>query len=372
MKTRAAILRSSPGVFETATVDLDEPGPGEVLIRMVATGLCHSDDHLQTGHMRMKTYPMAGGHEGAGVVAQVGPEVRDLREGDHVVLACMPTCGRCTFCARGMQNLCDRGRFMLVGSRGDEPPTYRMHLDGAPVAQFGGLSTFSEYTVVDARGCVPIDPDIDLEAACLVGCGVGTGWGSSVNAARVRVGDTVIVMGTGGVGIHAVQGAVHAGAENVLAVDPVPFKRVKAGEVGATHTHASIEQAADTARELTHGQGADAAVVTVGVTTGEHIGQAFAAIRKGGTVVVTGAGDGREVGVPVPIAELILHHKRIQGALFGSTSPTVDIPRQLSLYRAGKLKLDELITARYPLEEVARGYEDMHAGTNLRGVVVFS
>ncbi|MGQ0481130.1 MAG: NDMA-dependent alcohol dehydrogenase [Pseudonocardia sp.] len=371
MKTRAAILRGSPGRFETAVLDLDEPRAGEVLVKMAATGLCHSDDHMQTGHMKMKTYPAVGGHEGAGVIQQVGPEVHGLREGDHVVLACMTACGRCKFCSMGQQNLCDLGQFMLVGGRNDNPTTYRMHLDGAPVAQFAGLATFSEYTTVDARACVKISPDIPLDKACLVGCGVGTGWGSAVNAAGIEVGDTVIVMGIGGVGINAVQGASHAGAQNVIAVDPVAFKREKAEELGATHSFASMEEATELAKSFTNGQGADSAIVTVGVTNGGHIAEAFGSLRKGGTVVVTGAGDGREVGIPVPIAELIMYQKRIQGAVFGSTSPTADIPRQLSLYQSGKLKLDELITTRYSIDQVAEGYEDMHAGKNIRGVVVF-
>jgi S-(hydroxymethyl)glutathione dehydrogenase/alcohol dehydrogenase len=338
---------------------------------MAAVGLCHSDDHMQTGDMRMKKYPAVAGHEGAGVVEQVGPEVHDFEVGDHVVMACMPACGRCAYCSRGMQNLCDLSQFMLVGSRGDEPPTYRMHLDGEPVAQFGGLGLFSEYTTVHTRSCVKVAKELPLDRACLVGCGVSTGWGSAVNAAHVTVGDTIIVMGIGGVGINAVQGASHAGAENVIAVDPVAFKREKAEELGATHSCATMDEATEIARRFTNGQGADAAIVTVGVTTGEHIAEAFASIRKGGTCVVTGAGNGRDVGIPVPIAELIMFQKRIQGAVLGSTSALSDIPRQLSLYRSGMLKLDELITTRYSIDQVAQGYEDMHAGKNIRGVVVF-
>ena len=228
-----------------------------------------------------------------------------------------------------------------------------------------------EYTTVDARACVKISPDIPLDKACLVGCGVGTGWGSAVNAAGIKVGDTVIVMGIGGVGINAVQGASHAGAQNVIAVDPVAFKREKAEELGATHSFASMEEATELAKSFTNGQGADSAIVTVGVTNGGHIAEAFRSLRKGGTVVVTGAGDGREVGIPVPIAELIMYQKRIQGAVFGSTSPTADIPRQLSLYQSGKLKLDELITTRYSLDQINEGYQAMRDGINIRGVIVY-
>jgi S-(hydroxymethyl)glutathione dehydrogenase/alcohol dehydrogenase len=181
----------------------------------------------------------------------------------------------------------------------------------------------------------------------------------------------VIVMGIGGIGINAVQGAAHAGARKIIAVDPVAFKREVAQNLGATHAVDNIEGATELARSFTNGQGADAAIVSVGITTGAHIAQAFVAIRKGGTVVVTGIGDHAEVGIPVPPLELTLFQKRIQGTLFGACSPSADIPRQLELYQAGMLKLDELITTRYTLDQVAKGYEDMHAGKNIRGVVIY-
>ncbi|MCF7550782.1 NDMA-dependent alcohol dehydrogenase [Pseudonocardia sp. WMMC193] len=371
MKTRASIIRTSPGKFETAEVDLDGPRAGEVTVKLAASGLCHSDDHLQTADMKVPVMPICGGHEGAGVVVEVGPEVHHLKEGDHVVFAFIPGCGRCRFCARGMANLCDLGYNMLWGSRLDDRRSFRMSLDGEPVSQMAGISTFSEYSTVDVRSCVKIPDDIPLTTACLTGCGVGTGWGSAVNSAEVRPGHTVIVMGVGGIGINAVQGAAHAGAQNLIAVDPVAFKREVARSAGATHVAESMAEATELARAMTNGQGADSAIVTVGRTTGAHLAEAFAAIRKGGTLVATGIGDSREVGVPVPIAELIMYQKRIQGSLYGACSPSVDIPLQLELYRSGKLMLDELITATYTLDEVTKGYEDMHAGKNIRGVVVF-
>jgi S-(hydroxymethyl)glutathione dehydrogenase/alcohol dehydrogenase len=260
---------------------------------------------------------------------------------------------------------------MLTGARFDDPTSYRMSLDGAPVAQVCGISTLSEFTTVDARSCIKIPDDVPLETVCLLGCGVGTGWGSAVNLADIHVGDTVIVMGIGGIGINAVQGAAHAGARNIIAVDPVSFKREMAEELGATHSFDTMEEATEVAKSFTGGQGADAAIVTVGVTTGEHIAQGFASIRKGGTVVATGVGDLTEVGLPIALAELTLYQKRIQGSLFGGCSPTADIPRQLELYRSGKLKLDELITTTYTIDQVAEAYEDMHAGKNIRGVVVY-
>jgi S-(hydroxymethyl)glutathione dehydrogenase/alcohol dehydrogenase len=371
MKTRASIIRTSPGKFETAEVDLDGPRAGEVTVKLAASGLCHSDDHLQTADMKVPVMPICGGHEGSGVVVDVGPEVHHLREGDHIVFAFIPSCGRCRFCARGMQNLCDLGYNMLFGSRLEDHTSFRMSLDGAPVAQMAGISTFAEYSTVDARSCVKIADDIPLDVACLTGCGVGTGWGSAVNSAEVRPGQTVIVMGIGGIGINAVQGAAHAGARNLIAVDPVSLKREMAQIMGATHVAENMQEATELARGMTNGQGADSAIVTVGRTTGAHLAEGFAAIRKGGTLVATGIGDNREVGVPVPIAELIMYQKRIQGSLYGACSPTADIPMQLEMYRSGKLKLDELITTRYTLDQVAQGYEDMHAGMNVRGVIVF-
>lgn len=370
MKTRAAVVRKAPSAYEIVDLELDDPRPGEIQVRMVASGLCHSDDHIATGDLTPGIYPMAGGHEGAGVVTAVGPNTRGFAEGDHVVLA-VPGCGHCTWCTLGMQNLCDLGAMTLAGCRFDDPSTYRMSLDGAPVGQMCGISTFSEYTTVSVDSAHRIDPDIPLDVACLVGCGVATGWGSATVSAEVHAGDTVIVVGIGGIGANALQGARHVGAVNVIAVDPVAFKREAAIEFGATHVVATIDEAAELAREMTNGQGAASAIVTVGVIEGEHVAAAFAAVRKAGTVVVTGLGGHEATGVPIPLNELTLYQKRLQGSLFGASSPGHSIPHLLGLYRAGALKLDELITSRYTLDELPRGYEDMHAGRNIRGVVVY-
>lgn len=372
MQTRGAVITKAPGAYEVVDLEVDEPRQGEVRVRMVASGLCHSDDHIATGDLPVPLYPFLGGHEGAGIVESVGPGTRGWEPGDHVVFSFIPGCGRCRWCASGMQNLCDLGAYLLNGSRFDDPTSFRVHTaDGDPVGQMCGLGTFAELTCVDVNSAVKVDDDVPLERACLLGCGVGTGWGSAVNSAEVRPGDTVVVMGVGGIGINAVQGAAHAGAAHVIAVDPVEFKRTKALELGATEAFADIGEANMFARSVTNGQGADAAIVTVGVVRGEHVGQAFSCIRKAGTVVVTGLGDVAEVGIPVSLAELTLFQKRIQGSLFGASSPSWDIPRQIQMYRDGLLKLDELVTTEYSLDEVATGYEDMHAGKNVRGVIRF-
>ena len=264
------------------------------------------------------------------------------------------------------------GANALVGSRWNDPTSFRLKLeDGTPVGQALGISTFSQYTTVAVDSAVKVPADTPLEKACLLGCAVGTGWGSAVYTGGVQAGDTVLVLGSGGIGANAVQGAVHAGAARVIVVDPVAFKRDVALSLGATHAVETIEQAIPIAHGFTNGQGADVAIVTVGVITGEHIAQAFSGVRKQGTVVVTALGNAAEVGIPVPILELILFEKKIKGSLFGSSNPTADIPKLLDLYRAGVLKLDELITTEYALEDINQGYEDMHAGRNIRGVIRF-
>lgn len=371
MKTRGAVIRTAPGKFEVVNLDLDEPRQGEILVRMVASGLCHSDDHLASGAIQSAIYPIAGGHEGAGVVVGVGPNTPGWREGNNVVFSFLAGCGRCRWCASGMQSLCERGNAVATGARPDDPTSYRLALDGEPVGQMCGISSFCQHTTVDVTSAVKVPAGTPLDRACLLGCCVGTGWGAAVNSAQVKPGHTVIVMGIGGIGINAVQGAASAGAAHVIAVDPVALKREAAMRFGATHTAASMDEANEIARSLTDGLGADAAIVTTGGTTGAHIAQAFSTIRKAGTCVVAGVGNPTEIGLPINISELTTNQKRIEGSLFGGFSPSADIPRMLDLYNSGKLKLDELVTATYTLDDVAVGYEDMHSGKNIRGVIVY-
>jgi S-(hydroxymethyl)glutathione dehydrogenase/alcohol dehydrogenase len=367
--SRAAVLFEAPGEWEIVEVTVDEPREHEVLVRYVTAGLCHSDDHVAKGDVPMAHLPLCGGHEGAGIVEAVGPGVRDLQVGDHVVAAFIPSCGRCRWCASGMQNLCDNGAFMMMGTQLDS--TFRLHYRGQDVAQTSLVSTFSEYSVLPEWGAIKIDKSVPLQTAALVGCGVPTGWGSAVNAANVRPGDVVIVMGTGGIGMNAVQGAKHAGASRIIACDTAPFKRESALKLGATDAVETMVQAQDLAQSLTNGQGADSAIVTVGVAEGYHLAQAFAAIRKAGTVVLTAVANIDAKEIPINLFELAMFQKRIQGALFGMMSPPAAIPYFLNLYQSGDLLLDELVTRRYALDEINIGYADMHAGLNIRGVVDF-
>jgi S-(hydroxymethyl)glutathione dehydrogenase/alcohol dehydrogenase len=340
-----------------------------VLVEMVATGLCHSDDHFVTRDVPAGHLPLCGGHEGAGIVAEVGPGVTDLAVGDHVLTSFIPACGRCRWCAAGRQELCDNGASILLGDQLDG--TYRMHARGADVSTMAGLGTFAEWQVYHELSCVKIDPTVPLGTVCLVSCGVPTGWGSATNAVDISVGDVVVVMGCGGIGINAVQGAAHKGAAHVVAVDPQPFKLEMALKLGATEAFSHISEATEYVRSITNGQGANVAIVTVGIVSGEIIGEAFTAVAKGGTVAVTAVGDAMKRGIDVNLTELSMYEKRIQGVLYGLSSPRVQIPALIGLYRNGILKLDELITRRYRLDDINQAYEDMHAGLNIRGVIEF-
>ncbi|TCK25756.1 NDMA-dependent alcohol dehydrogenase [Pseudonocardia endophytica] len=370
MKTTAALLWDTPGTWDVREVDLDPPKAGEVLVKIMATGLCHSDDHFAQGDIPFHSYPACGGHEGAGIVEAVGPGVTRVAPGDHIVTSFIPACGRCRNCVTGRQNICVNGALITVGTQLDG--TFRMHADGHGVAQNACISTFSEWTVMPEVSATPIRRDVPFEVAAIVGCAVPTGWGSAVRAAGIVPGDVVIVMGVGGIGINAVQGARHVGAHRVIAVDPVESKRELALKLGATDAVAHIAEADELARSLTNGQGADQAIVCVGVVTGEHVGEAYATIKTGGTVVLVSAANHQLTGIPVPLLDLALHEKRIQGALYGMGGPAREIPLLLDLYKAGSLKLDELVTRTYDIEQINEAYADMHRGLNVRGVVSFA
>ncbi len=367
MKTKAAVLHEIGKDWELVELDLDPPRTGEVLVRFAASGLCHSDEHLRTGDIPVR-YPIVGGHEGSGIVEEVGASVTRLKPGDHVVCSFRPVCGHCRFCSRGMTNLCDLGALLYDNCLPDG--TFRYHGGGADFGQMCLLGTFSQRAVVSEHSAVKIDDDLPLETAALAGCGVPTGWGTAVNAGGVRPGDTVVIYGIGGVGINAVQGAAFAGAQHVIAVDPLANKQEIAERLGATHSAADAATAQEIVTEVSKGVGADKALITMGVVTDDAVAAAFAAVRKGGTVVITGLNGPAVRNINIPSFELTLFEKRIQGALFGGGNPFDEIPRMLELYRAGHLKLDELITSRYRLEQVNEAYQDLADGKNVRGVIL--
>ena len=368
MKTRAAVVYEPGKPIEIEELELaGPPGDGEVLIRYTHAGLCHSDVHIQHGDLPARL-PMVLGHEGAGIVEEVGPGVSRVAPGDHVVCSFIPNCGNCRYCATGRQSICDMGAAILEGFL----PGGKFPLRG-PRGDYGTmcmLGTFSQYGLIHQNSAVKVDDDLPLEKAVLVGCGVPTGWGSAVNTANVRAGDTVVIYGIGGIGINAVQGARYAGAKNVIAIDPLENKREKAMELGATHAFATADEALAAIPDLTRGQGADSAILTVDVMTAEVIGAGFNAIGKGGVVIVTGLGKLLEPTIQLPGTILTLFRKTLKGSLFGDCNPTYDIPKILGLYQAGDLKLDEIITRTYTLDQVNEGYDDLLAGKNVRGVIV--
>src|ERR1017187_2924196 len=299
---------------------------------------------------------------------EVGPGVTRVAPGDHVVCSFIPNCGVCRYCATGRQSICDMGATILEGYL----PGERFPITG-PRGQYGAMcmiGTFSQYGVISQTSAIKVDDDLPLDKAVLVGCGVPTGWGSAVNTANVSPGDTVAIYGIGGIGINAVQGARYAGAKNVIAIDPLENKREKAMELGATHAFATAEEAQEAITQMTRGQGADSAILTVDLMTAEGVGAGVNAIGKGGVVVVTGLNKLMEQTIQLPGAILTLFRKSVKGSLFGDCNPTTDIPKILGLYQAGDLKLDEIITRTYTLDEVNEGYEDLLAGKNVRGVIV--
>jgi NDMA-dependent alcohol dehydrogenase len=367
VKTKAAVLTGINQPWEIMDVDLRDPKENEVLIRYVAAGLCHSDEHLMTGDLPVPL-PYIGGHEGAGIVEAVGPGVSRVAVGDHVVCAFIPSCGHCRWCASGQQSICDLGATILEGCLPDG--SYPFSIDGQPTGAMCMLGTFSQYSVISETSAVKIDDDLPLEVAVLCGCGVPTGWGSAVNTGNTQIGDTVVIFGIGGIGANAVQGASHAGATNIIAVDPLASKREFAQDMGATHSVDNGTAAGELAQELTHGVGADVAIVTVDVVSEPVVQEATAAIRKGGTVVLTGLAHPEALTVHLSGTDITLYRKQIKGSLFGDCNPTQDIKKMLALYRSGKLKLDELVTKQYKLEDINQGYADLDSGQNIRGVVI--
>jgi NDMA-dependent alcohol dehydrogenase len=363
MKTRAAVLRKGGTPWEITELELDPPRANEVLIRMEAAGLCHSDEHIRArGTARL---PLVGGHEGSGVVVEVGPGVTRVQVGDRVSCSYIPVCGKCRYCSTGKQNLCDAGLYAGVGCLPDQ--TFRFHQNGE---DFGGMcvvGSFAEYSVLSEWSCVKIEDYVPMDLAALVSCGVTTGFCSAIYAGEVRVGDAVVVFGTGGVGMNAVQGARYAGAKYVFAIDPNPWKQEQALDFGATHAFGDPAKAKEVLIDLTRGQLADTVICTVGEMDNDVVKAAVDMTGKAGTVVITGVG---YYDMVLPGGILIGYHRRLQGSLFGGANPLYDIPMILSLWHEGRIKLTELITKTYTLDEINDGYADLMDGKNLRGVIV--
>src|SRR5499427_2964537 len=290
--TRAAIARAPHVDWDIVDLQLDEPKAHEVRVKLMAAGLCHSDDHIRAGDAPIRL-PVVGGHEGAGIVESVGPDVQRVKPGDKIVCSYIPACGACRPCSTGHSNMCVKG--LNAGTGMFEDGTWRFHEGETDIGGFCTLGTFSQYAVVSEWATVPLREDfqdIPWELLCLVGCGVPTGWGSSVHAAGVQAGDTVVIFGAGGAGSNAGQGARFAGAKDVVVVDPVEFKREMAKVFGATHTFATAEEAFDFVKETTWGELADRAIITVGILHDKVIQDAINIIGKTGQVTITAVGAG--------------------------------------------------------------------------------
>jgi len=368
MKTMAAVLWNTGEKWSVEELEVAPPAQGEVLVRIRATGLCHSDDHNVTGDFGMPL-PIVGGHEGAGEVVEVGEGVTRLKPGDRVVTFPMPTCGRCRYCSKGRGWLCDLSRYTTSGSAPGN--RFRFHKGDVGVGAFTQLGTFSEYTTVSETQTFLLPEDIPFEPAALVGCGVSTGFGAAVRAGSVAPGDNVVVIGIGGVGAAAVQGARVAGASSVLAIDPVEFKRETALRFGATHAVATIEQAMPLLSTLSYGAMSEVVIVTVGVMHGDWLGPMAELVGKGGKLVMTSVTPLAETTVALPLSPFAMSGKSLVGNLAGFTNPVGDFDEMWRLHRAGRVDLEGLITKRYSLDQINEGYADMHAGVNIRGLVTF-
>ena len=372
MKTKGAVLWGLGEQWSVEEIEIGDPVAGEVQIQLEAAGMCHSDHHIVTGATPMPSFPVMGGHEGAGVITKLGPNVPgDLAVGDHVVLSFIPACGRCPACVSGQMALCDLGAGLLSGLAISDG-THRITARGQGVIPMCLLGTFSPYMTVHHTSVVKIDPSVPFEVACLVGCGVPTGFGSATNVANTMPGDTIVVVGIGGVGMSALQGAVLSGATNVVAIDPVAWKREQALKFGATHAFDSVENAIVPVMELTEGRMAEKTIITVGEMNGELVEPSLTLTSKAGTCIVTAMGHLTDFDVKQNNFLLSMLQKRVQGVIFGGGNARKDIPRLLRLYKSGQLNLDDMITRTYSLEEVNEGYKDMLEGRNIRGVIRYT
>jgi S-(hydroxymethyl)glutathione dehydrogenase/alcohol dehydrogenase len=351
---------NKPWVVEE--VDLDPPQEGEVKVRLAATAICHSDIHARKGDMADKP-PFVGGHESAGYVDEVGKNVTSVKPGDPVVASLLASCRKCLYCVKGLPHLCE------VKMPFDPPKSPFINKKGQRLVQAANIGSFAEYTVIDESQVVKIPKEMPLDRAALLACGFITGFGAVVNRAQVKPMSSVVVIGTGGVGLSSVQGAHLSGAYPLIAVDILDYKLEAARTFGATHTvNASKEDAIEAVKKLTSGRGADYVFVTVGIAAA--IRQGFSMLGPRGTTVIVGVPPQTETITFSPL-EFLGGEKTLTACLMGSTNLSVHIPQIVALYQAGRIKLDEMITGRYPLEKINEAQESVEKGEALRNVIVF-
>ncbi len=358
---KAAVCYELGKPLQVTELDIDAPKWGEVKVHLHATAICHSDVHFVRGDWGGKL-PALAGHETAGIVEEVGAGVTALKEGDPVIVSLLRSCGRCFYCSNGLLNHCE-GKFALQRE-------HRIHTkEGEKV--YAGMKTggFAEYVVVDQSQVVPVPAEMSLDVASLLACGVITGLGAVVNTAQVKPGSRVVIIGVGGVGLNAVQGARLSGASRIIAVDLVDMKLAAARTFGATDTiNGKDENAQQMVKELTGGRGADYVFITVGSTAA--VSQGMGMLRRAGTLVIVGM-PAAGATLALPMGQVAEYGYRVLGSFMGDTRLRVDIPWLITLYQQGRLKLDELITANYPVEQVNEAIEAMEQGKALRNIIMW-
>jgi S-(hydroxymethyl)glutathione dehydrogenase/alcohol dehydrogenase len=364
MKIKAAVCYAPNAPLAIEELELDAPKEGEVLVRMASAGVCHSDYHVMKGEWN-PPLPMVLGHEAAGVVEAVGPGVTLSKPGDHVILNFRPNCGWCRYCTTGRPVLCngaDSPRWMMFDG------TVRLHKGGGDIYHFARVASFAEYAVVPQSGAVPVRKDMPLDLACLVGCSVMTGIGAVVNTAKVTPGSSVVVIGCGGIGLNVIQGAVLAGAGRIIAVDMLENKLAFAREFGATDiVDASHGDAVERIVEMTDG-GADYAFEAIGKS--QTILQAYESTCLGGVTTVVGMAPETDQ-VSINALSLPRTERTIVGSWYGGARPFVDLPKLVDLYLANKIKIDELVSRKYPLDQINEAYDALANGEVARSILTF-
>lgn len=365
-KQGKAVVTRGPNQITVEEVTVESPRRDEVMVKMLACGVCHSDLSATNGTIPLPP-PAVLGHEAAGVIEEVGEGVTDVEVGDVVAIVWVPMCGKCKYCAMGRPALCDMGaRAAFTLPDGTSRLTDK---DGSPLNHFAGVSVMAEYATVNKDNVLKIDPEVPADKAALVGCAVMTGVGAALNTAKVEPGSSVAVIGAGGIGLNVIQGAALAGADKIVAIDMEDKKLEFAQQFGATHVvnPSTDGDAVAKVMELT-GDGADYSFECIGLSA--TITQAYNMIRKGGTAVVVGVSKITDT-VTLGTFMMPFQEKVLTGSMYGSARPRIDFPRLLSLYKHNKLKLDELVTATYSIDDAPRAFEDLEKGVNARGVIVF-
>ena len=373
MRVKAAVLNNPREPLVVEEVELDPPQAGEVLVKLKATGICHSDVSVYTGDIPVAT-PLILGHEGAGEIVEVGQGVTRVTPGDHVLLTYLPSCGQCKWCHIGQPNLCDLGAHLRDGKMLDGTARHHRAGDGSDINSWLFISTFAEYSVAPEASLVVVPKHVPLEKICIFGCGFTTGFATATNKLHIKPGETITIIGCGGLGLAAVQGAALSGAGRIVAVDLHEEKLAMARKFGATHTIRNTHDADAVVEEImdiTHGVGTDYSIEYVGLDqSDETLDIAFRAIRKGGTMCMVGVATEDKRTLPFDPWTLTIYRKKVIGVLSGDAQFQADIPRFISLYEQGKINLDDMITTELTLEQINTGFENVLAGNKVARQVI--